>query len=181
LIGCARNCRPAQGEKEEDMTRRRWFTLVAALGVGVSGIAGGAVAFGFGGADITQPTTLVLYQTSHDILVNTGPGGAPKPGTLDLQYGSLFHDQAKTQPAGRIEGDCLVITVNPFRVECEGTLITPTGDLLFRGPAPTNQAGTVTDAVIGGTGHYRNADGTVFAAVISPNPQLFKLTFHLLP
>ena len=161
------------------MRRRRWLILVVGLVAG--GVAGGAAASGSGSADITRPTTVVLYQTSHDVLVNTGPGGTVKPGTVDLFYGRLFHDRAKTQAAGRIEGDCLIITVNPFRVECDGTLITPSGDLLFRGPAPTNKAGTVTDAVIGGTGRYRNADGTLFAALVTPNPQLFKLTFHLLP
>ena len=163
------------------MRAHKRLLLLAVVGVAVGAIAGGAAALGSGGTDITRPTTLVLYQTSHDVLVNTGPGGAIKPGTLDLNHGRLFSDPAKTEPAGRIEGDCLVITVTPLRVECEGTLITPRGDLLFRGPAPTNQAGTVTDAVIGGSGRYRNADGTLFAALITPQPQLFRLTFHLVP
>ncbi|MEY2514816.1 MAG: Dirigent-like protein [bacterium] len=125
---------------------------LATLGLTTAGVAAGAAG---GHASGRQTMRLHVHWTGGQ-QVDSAPTG-DSPGDFSVTAGDLFTPAGKK--VGHIQGHC--ITVPRENQECAFTLALPGGHLQMLAGYGSGFSGETTgaDAIVGGTGVYRNARG----------------------
>lgn len=130
---------------------KRWSVLLtAAL------LAGGVVVLlsSSGSAQETGPRTLVFTEKNAQEFATTASSGRLSPDDSFVFRARLL---ANGKPAGREQGACTVIARNA--TECQATLFFNEGKIFVSGG--TVFASRTVLAVVGGTGAYAGARGTM--------------------
>jgi hypothetical protein len=135
--------------RREDM---KWI-LVASATIGVSAVAALAA---YGGT--ASQSTLKIVATQHDFgQVDTGKRGLT-PGDVSF-FSEVLHVDGKTVGSDHIV--CTFTGTWPTRTDfCRGLFVLPGGSLVAEGAAAH---GPFTVAVVGGSGRYAGARGTMRA------------------
>jgi hypothetical protein len=107
-------------------------------------------------------------------LVNIGPRRSRVGDTEIVRY-QLFNRRLTSKPIGRAELVC-TFTIGTSRV-CRGTYFLPKGKLVVGGSVVYRQLYEL--AVLGGTGLYDNARGTMVSTRINRTPRREFLLFRL--
>jgi hypothetical protein len=145
----------------------------------MGGIAASAFALGTSSASTgkSQRHFTVVTHDSQGTITPPDFGSAPEQNQQASEDAPAFLHGKKV---GRAETIITVTRVAPKDLEAtiECTVELPKGNILFNGSFNFNRIGKgVTIPVVGGTGAYRRASGTVVAQ--STNPARTKLTFSL--
>jgi hypothetical protein len=123
----------------------------------------------------TGPAQIAIsgQQTGYDRL-NVGQRRT-SPGDMEIVRFRLFNRRVTAEPIGRAELVC-TFTTNRSRV-CRGTYFLPRGNLVVGGSITFRQFYEL--AVLGGTGLYDNARGSLVATRINRKPRREFLLFRL--
>jgi hypothetical protein len=156
---------------------RRRYALAAAITAAVlaGGAAGGtALAHrGQGGDHGTSRRTIsVIEHPDSDTVIDTGAKG-DSAGDL-LPFANPIFDAANAKQIGSDQGNCVRTKVG-VSWECNWTTMLAAGSLVVEGPYLDSGAPT-TLAIIGGTGRYATARGTMTLSAAGSN---FSFVFHL--
>lgn len=148
----------------------RFILLGAAAGAAATAVAvtAGADA-GTGPAQIRITNTLV-----QSAFVNVGTR-AHGPGDQEIIAGQLYNRRITTRPIGRSEQVC-TYSFSGVR-NCRGTFSLPKGKLMVGGTLRYREIYQL--AVLGGTGLYDNARGTVTVTRIGRRPTRELVVFRL--
>ena len=150
---------------------------VAALLVGV--LAGALAATAAGDSTIqagTGPGTIRITDRVVDVdRVDIGRRGT-SPGDVEVVRTRLFDRRVRTRVLGRAELVCTYADSSRSRV-CRGTYFLPRGKLVVGGSLRFYQFYDM--AILGGTGLYDNARGTLTVTRASRNPVRNVVVFRL--
>ncbi len=97
------------------------------------------------------------------------------PGDLEIVRVRLYNPSISSRPIGR--GDLLCTYLDRRTRSCTGTYSLPRGKLMVAGLVPTRLLYEL--AVVGGTGLYDNARGSLIATATSFDPRHEVLVFRL--
>jgi hypothetical protein len=149
-------------------------SLAALLAFGIATSAGTAA----GGTTFT----LTERDTSFHFLPVAGPrkGRIAKPGDEMVFAGKVL--DAQKRPTGRIEVGCVVTLggANPT-LQCTGTYTLTGGTLVGSGVIRGNSKAATRIAILGGTGVYEGARGSILSTPSRTNDNVSSDTVHLLP
>ena len=150
------------------------------LRIGLTGIALTAlvlVAASFGGSlqAATGPAQIgISGQETNFVRINVGKRGR-SPGDTEVIRQTLFNRRLTSKPIGHSSLVC-TYAIGAERV-CRGTYFLPKGKIMVAGSITFRQVYEL--AVVGGTGLYDNARGTVTATRIRKSPRREFLLFRL--
>jgi hypothetical protein len=150
------------------------------LRIGLTGIALTAlvlVAASFGGSlqAATGPAQIgISGQETNFVRINVGKRGR-SPGDTEVIRQTLFNRRLTSKPIGHSSLVC-TYAIGAERV-CRGTYFLPKGKLMVAGSITFRQVYEL--AVVGGTGLYDNARGTLTATRIRKSPRREFLFFRL--
>jgi hypothetical protein len=150
-------------------------TRIFLAGLVAGALVLGAASLGEGAATVTGPAQIPISgtQLSYD-RIDIGARG-PSPGDVEIIRQSLFNRRVTTKPIGRAELVC-TFTTRTSRV-CRGTYFLPRGKLVVGGSIVFRSLYEL--AVLGGTGLFDNARGTMSATRTSRTPRREFLLFRL--
>lgn len=142
--------------------------LAGAALVALAMLAGGAVA-------ATGPSTVRI--TDVEVQMHPVDGGGPGmgPGDMEIVRVRLYNPSIRSQPIGR--GDLLCTYVDGKNRQCSGTYSLPRGKLVVSGLLSTRLLYEL--AVVGGTGIYDDARGSLTATTTTFRPRHEVLVFRL--
>jgi hypothetical protein len=144
------------------------IALIAAL-VLVSG------SFGRGSSAATGPAQIgISGEETNFVRINVGRQGR-SPGDTEVMRQTLFNRRVSTKPIGHSSLVC-TYAIGAERL-CRGTYFLPKGKLVVAGSITFRQVYEL--AVVGGTGLYDNARGTLTATRIAKSPRREFLLFRL--
>jgi len=124
----------------------------------------------------TGPATIrVTDRELRVVRVDIGARGT-SPGDVEVVQYQLFNRRVTTQPIGRAELLCTFVDSGRSRV-CRGTYFLPRGKLVVGGSMRFRQFYDM--AVIGGTGLYDNARGTLTVTRTNTRPVRNLVLFRL--
>jgi hypothetical protein len=123
----------------------------------------------------TGPATIRITdrQTSFE-RVDAAPGGR-SAGDMEISNSLVFNRRITPRPLGHFEFIC-TFTVGINR-SCSGTIFLPRGKLMVGGTLRYRQFYEL--AIVGGTGHYNNARGTLTVTRTGRRPARHLLFFRL--
>jgi hypothetical protein len=151
--------------------RLNWRTLAAAAGLGLVAVA----LYGWSSTASTGPATVrVTDKQMRFARVDVAPRGR-SAGDVEIAYTLVYNRRITPRPLGHAEFLC-TYTVGPNR-SCRGTILLPQGRLEVGGILRFRQFYVL--AVVGGTGLYDNARGTLTVTRIGRNPPRQLLFFRL--
>jgi hypothetical protein len=157
------------------MTRRAKTERLALLFAGLTG----ALLLGIPGSGdaeaIVGPSTIRI--TDREIStrrVDISPHGR-SAGDMDVMRHLLFNRRLSTRPIGHVEAICTFVVGNSR--SCRGTYFLPRGKLVVGGSIIYPQFYEL--AVLGGTGLYDNARGTLTVTRTARNPNRSIIFFRL--
>jgi hypothetical protein len=135
----------------------------------------GAASLGEGAATVTGRAQIPISgsQVSYDRVDIGRPG--PSLGDMEIVRQTLFNRRVTSKPIGRAELVC-TFTTRTSRV-CRGTYFLPRGKLVVGGSIVFRSVYEL--AVLGGTGLFDNARGTLTATRTSRTPRREFLLFRL--
>jgi hypothetical protein len=149
----------------------RGFPVVVAAGLVAAAVAGGSSAL-FAG---TGPATVRITAEGEQITnVDIGPKGQ-SPGDIQVVRQGLFNRHITAQAIGHSEFAC-TFTTGRSRL-CTGTFFLPKGKLMVMGQLLYRQFYEL--AIVGGTGLYDNARGTLTMTRLSAKPMKALALFRL--
>jgi hypothetical protein len=135
----------------------------------------GAASLGEGAAGVTGPAQIPISGTqSAYSLVDVGANG-PSAGDTEIIRQKLYNRRVTTKSIGRAEVVC-TYTMKNSRV-CRGTYFLPKGRLVVGGSIVFRSVYEL--AVLGGTGLFDNARGSLTATRTSRSPRREFLLFRL--
>lgn len=135
----------------------------------------GAASLGEGAAGVTGPAQIGISGTqSAYSRLDLGARG-PSAGDLEIIRQTLYNRRVTTKPIGRAEIVC-TFTMRSSRV-CRGTYFLPRGKLVVGGSIVFRSVYEL--AVLGGTGLYDNARGSLTATRTNRQPRREFLLFRL--
>lgn len=146
------------------MTRILYLLPVAAL------LA--LLAAGCGGS--SSKTIAVIEHATTDTTTDTGAKG-DSVGDV-LTFANEVFDSANANKVGTDNGDCLRTVVGKA-YECFWTTSLAKGQITVEGPF--YDAGPSTLAITGGTGDYKDAEGTMDLRARNPKGTEYDFTFHI--
>lgn len=152
-------------------------TKVTSLVVGgLAGLLVGAAAAGGGGA--VERGAGVIRITDQDVRVVRVDIGArgTSPGDMEIVHARLYNRRLTQKPIGRSELLCTFLDGKRSR-SCRGTYFLPRGKLVVGGSLQYRQFYDM--AVIGGTGIYDDARGTLTVTRTTRKPVRAQLIFRL--
>jgi hypothetical protein len=151
--------------------RTTLFALGLAMAVGLATTAAG----GTSASEVTVPAQIGIsgQQTTY-ARVDLGRKKT-SPGDMEIVRYRLFNRRVSTRPIGHADLVC-TFTIRTARV-CRGTYSLPKGKLVVGGSITFRQLYQL--AVLGGTGLYDNARGTMTATRINRRPRREFLLFRL--
>lgn len=149
------------------------------LRIGLTGIAlvaGLTLTVGsFGSAAATGPAQIgISGQETNFVRINVGRKGR-SPGDMEVYRQTLFNRRVSSKPIGHSSLIC-TYGIGAERV-CRGTYFLPRGKIVVGGSITFR--GVYELAVVGGTGLYDNARGTLTATRIRKSPRREFLLFRL--
>lgn len=148
-------------------------TVLAGLVAGA--LVLGAASLGEGAASVTGPAQIGISGTqSAYSRLDLGARG-PSAGDLEIIRQTLYNRRVTTKPIGRAELVC-TFTMRNSRV-CRGTYFLPRGKLVVGGSIVFRSVYDL--AVLGGTGLYDNARGSLIATRTNRQPRREFLLFRL--
>lgn len=146
-------------------------TLLAAAGLALAAI----VLHTWNSTAATGPATVrITDKQTRFARVDVGPRGRSS-GDVEVAYSLVYNRRITERPLGHAEFLC-TYTIGLNR-SCRGTILLPKGRLEVGGILRYRQFYVL--AVIGGTGLYDNARGTLTATRIGRNPPRQLLFFRL--
>jgi hypothetical protein len=95
--------------------------------------------------------------------VDVRPNGESVGDSFVIQGEPIFN-AARTKRVGLNRGQCLIVRVSGGRIrslECSGSFALPEGNISWEGPIVLDGTGRSTLAIVGGTGAYKTAHGTL--------------------
>lgn len=144
------------------------IALIAALVV-VTG------SLGVGSSAATGPAQIgISGQQTNFVRINEGKSGR-SPGDTEVIRQTLFNRRLSSKPIGHSSIVC-TFAIGTERV-CRGTYFLPRGKIVVMGSITFRQVFEL--AVVGGTGLYDNARGTLTATRIRKSPRREFLLFRL--
>lgn len=150
---------------------RAAMTLVAALGLVVAAILVQTLT----GNAATGPATVRITDRQTQVArVDVGRQGRT-PGDMEIFNSLVYNQRVTPRPLGHSEFVC-TYTIGINR-SCQGTIFLPKGKLMVGGVLRYRQFYEL--AVIGGTGLYDNARGTLTVTRIGDSPPRHLLFFRL--
>ena len=153
------------------MLRTTLIALTLAMVVGLTITAAGGESAGA----VTGPAQIgISGQQTHYTRVDVGRRRT-SPGDMEIMRYRLFNRRVPTDPIGHAEVVC-TFTTGRSRL-CRGTYFLPKGKLVVGGSITFRQLYEL--AVLGGTGLYDNARGTMTATRINRTPRREFLLFRL--
>ena len=143
--------------------------LVVAVGLGLAAATTAA-----GSTALTGPGTIRITDTAvkHIHVDSTRPGHA---GDMDFYRQRLFNKRITANPLGHSDITC--VDTGTGSMNCSGTYFLPKGKLMVGGVIASRLFYEL--AVIGGTGIYDNARGTLTATYLGGSPAKEFLLFRL--
>ena len=138
----------------------------AAAVVGAVGAAAGAFAVLAPSADTGQGLIRVTGTEARHILVDIGKRGI-SPGDTEIVTQAIYNLRITDRPIGTAEYVC-TFTIARVR-SCRGTFVLPRGKLVVGADIRYRQIYEL--AILGGTGLYNNARGTLTATRIDRKPR----------
>jgi hypothetical protein len=151
------------------------------LRIGVTGIALiaalvlAAGSLGRSSAAATGPAQIgISGQQTNFVRLDVGRKGR-SPGDQEIVRQTLFNRRVSSTPIGHASLEC-TFAIGAERV-CRGTYFLPKGSIVVGGSISFRQVFQL--AVVGGTGLYDNARGTVTATRIKKSPRREFLLFRL--
>jgi hypothetical protein len=138
-------------------------------------ISGGLLCCGRAAPAATGPSTIRITDVQmslHHVDASRRPDGA---GDLEIVRLRLFNPSISSRPIGR--GDLLCTYLDRATRSCTGTYSLPRGTLVVGGVVTTRLLYEL--AVVGGTGLYDNARGSLVATAKSLTPRHEVLVFRL--
>jgi hypothetical protein len=156
----ARSVRPARG-----------LILATSLGVVLAGLGVGFAAEGT--HEATGPATVRL--TDRQLTLTRISAGDSGLGDVEIARLTLYAPDSATRPIGHAVLSCTFVS----RAErsCSGTYVVPRGMILTAGVLSTRLL--YTAAIVGGTGLYDNARGTLTVTAKGLKPRRELLLFRL--
>jgi hypothetical protein len=100
----------------------------------------------------------------------------PSVGDMQIMRQLVYNRRIKRQPIGH--GEMICIGTGADSSNCTGTFFLPKGKIVVSGPLLFRQVFEL--AVVGGTGLYDNARGTLTVTSLGTKPQRDLLVFRLL-
>jgi hypothetical protein len=141
----------------------------------VAGAAAMAIATSSGADAGTGPAQIKITNTLvQSAFVNVG-SAARGPGDQEIYAGRLYNRRITTKPIGRSEQQC-TYSFSGVR-NCRGTFTLPKGKLMVGGTLRYTELYQL--AVLGGTGLYDNARGTVTVTRLGRRPTRELVVFRL--
>ena len=152
------------------MTSRTTILIVSACGIAIA-----AATFAAASSALTEPGAIrVTDKLVKEIHVD---GGRPGHGAGDVDFyrGQLFNKGITPTPIGHSDITC--VNTGTGSSNCTGTYFLPKGKLMVGGVIGSRLFFEL--AVIGGTGLYDNARGTLTATYLGGSPSKEFLLFRL--
>jgi hypothetical protein len=118
----------------------------------------------------------VVERATTDTVVDVGPAGDSVGDTL--AFANDVFDKTNTDTVGTDQGSC-VRTVVGQAWECSWTTFLSKGQITVQGPFYDDGSDS-TLAIIGGTGAYRNARGSMELRFHNPQGTEFDFVFHVI-
>jgi hypothetical protein len=143
-------------------------------------VSSGLLLLAIGGAAqqadaVTGPARIpITNQQTRYSFVDVGPRGR-SPGDQEISWHALYNKRIRQKPIGRAELVC-VYTFRAAR-QCRATYFLPKGKLVAGGPMRFRQV--YQFAVLGGTGLFDNARGTMTVRAIKRKPPQERIVFRL--
>lgn len=140
------------------------------------------VAFGLGGGSIANALTgpgviRITERQVQDGRVDIGRRG-PSVGDIEFSRGLLYNTRITPKPIGH--GELVCTHTGTVSMICSGVYFLPKGKIVVSGPMLFRELYEL--AVLGGTGLYANARGTLTVTLIRPShPVIDLLLFRLVP
>jgi hypothetical protein len=160
-------------------------SMVAALiGAGIVAVFFAAVSMAATGGKTSTGTTihLIEHDTSFSFVSAAGPreGRTAKPGDEAVFTANLL--TTSKQPAGHVNVNCVATTggANPA-LQCTGTFSLAGGTIVGSALIHANGRTPSKIAILGGTGAYEGASGTILSVPSKTNQNVSYDTVHLLP
>jgi hypothetical protein len=110
-----------------------------------------------------------------DRQVSDGGGPAGPTGSVEVVRVSLFGSKSKSRPIGR--GILTCVRLGETELSCNGSYVLPRGSIETAGFVQSRLL--YTQAVVGGTGLYDNARGTLTVTATRVKPRRELLLFRL--
>lgn len=149
-------------------------TIAAGAAVGVALASVGAATTSNGKAE-TGPGTIQVSDQQRDYRrIDSGATGHG-PGDVELIRAALFNRKIRSRAIGHSELVCTIVAARTR--SCNGTYFLPKGKIVVSGVIGLRLL--YEFAVVGGTGLYDNARGTLTATVTSRLPRREILIFRL--
>ena len=151
------------------------MTRIVLAGLVAGALVLGAASLGEGAAQVTGPAQIPISgtQTGYN-RVDLGARG-PSAGDMEIIRQALYNRRVTSRAIGRGELVC-TFTMRNSRV-CRGTYFLPRGRLVVGGSIVFRSVYEL--AVLGGTGLYDNARGSLTATRTSKSPRREFLLFRL--
>jgi allene oxide cyclase len=145
--------------------------VVLALAVAAWGDRGSTSADERGGDGST--TVTVIEHATTDATTDTGAAG-DSAGDI-LTFANDVFDASDSHPVGTDQGYCIRVVAGTS-YECNYTTFLPDGQIVVEGPFYDAKDSTL--AITGGTGRYRDADGTLDLRSLAGGTK-FEFVFHI--
>jgi allene oxide cyclase len=117
---------------------------------------------------------LQLLESGNDVVTDVGPSG-DSPGDI-LSFNGVISTVSEKKPIGSDPGFCIRIEVGKSW-QCSFTVILADGQISVQGPYA--DVGDSTMVIMGGTGRYLNAKGSVISHARGTTPETYLFTFDL--
>jgi allene oxide cyclase len=150
----------------------RRLAIVGTMGLLVVAAAAGTVP---AGADGGATVIAVVERATTDELIDVGEPG-DSAGDL-LTFANKLYDETNTLQVGRDQGSCIRISPRRGSWHCSWTSWLDGGSVTVEGPFYDDRESTL--AIIGGTGSFRDAAGTMHLG-FRADPAEFDFVFRII-
>lgn len=150
----------------------RRLAIVGTMGLLVVAAAAGTVPAGAGGG---ATVIAVVERATTDELIDVGEPG-DSAGDL-LTFANKLYDETNTSQVGRDQGSCIRISPRRGSWQCSWTSWLDGGSVTVAGPFYDDRGSTF--AIIGGTGSFRDAAGTMHLG-FRADPAEFDFVFRII-
>ncbi len=145
-----------------------------ALAAGVAALATAATLVAPSVFAATSPTVLHFREPSVNASAINAAGKPNKQGDY-LAWDDPLKDATTGAVAGRVAGMCMLVDVKTALYDCAPVTYTLAGGTIYVNGFVSGLGKPLTNPIVGGTGKYANARGTVTVTAVSAN-----ITDHVL-
>ena len=148
--------------------------MTTALAAGAAAVAAAATLVAPSVFAATSPTILHFREPSVNASAINAAGKANKQGDY-LAWDDPLKDATTGALAGRVAGVCTLVDVKTALYDCAPVTYTLAGGTIYAEGFVSGAGKPMTDPIVGGTGKYQNARGTLTVTAVSAN-----ITDHVL-